>query len=181
MRWLPLLVLGWFGQAACSSTEVTFHCQSSDQCTLNGQIGHCENRGLCSFSDAACPSGRRYGHYSGASDADACTEFNRCGDGFLRASVEECDDGNTTDGDGCSAQCLACPGDNAFLLPETGHCYTRHDQPATFAAAASACEADGSYLVTYTSGVEIHTVIDRLLRPTTTSNWIGLYDAAKDD
>ncbi|MEK9183831.1 MAG: hypothetical protein AAB890_02045, partial [Patescibacteria group bacterium] len=29
----------------------------------------------------------------------------RCGDGFVRAGVEQCDDGNLKDGDGCSAQC----------------------------------------------------------------------------
>jgi cysteine-rich repeat protein len=28
-----------------------------------------------------------------------------CGDGFLHANAEECDDGNTADGDGCSAVC----------------------------------------------------------------------------
>src|SRR5258706_6982481 len=94
---LRLLFLAWLGLAACSSTEVTFHCQASDQCTKNGQIGHCESTGLCSFADAVCPSGRRYAHYSGATHSDACTEFNRCGDGVVRASVEECDDGNTTD------------------------------------------------------------------------------------
>jgi cysteine-rich repeat protein len=30
---------------------------------------------------------------------------NRCGDGHV-CDDEECDDGNTIDGDGCSAQCL---------------------------------------------------------------------------
>jgi cysteine-rich repeat protein len=204
-----LLLLGWATHSACSSTDVTFHCQSSDQCTQGAKVGRCEATGLCSFLDPTCASGHRYGHLSGAARADACTEcgngrvdpgeecdtaakdtsgsclptcrFNRCGDGFVRTGIEECDDGNTKDGDGCSAQCLSCAGDNALLIPETGHCYTRHDQPATFADAASACQANGSYLVTYTSGVEINTVIDRLLRPTTTSSWIGLYDAAKDE
>jgi cysteine-rich repeat protein len=28
-----------------------------------------------------------------------------CGDGFLQAGVEACDDGNTTDGDGCQGNC----------------------------------------------------------------------------
>ncbi|MEZ4247760.1 MAG: DUF4215 domain-containing protein [Polyangiales bacterium] len=30
----------------------------------------------------------------------------RCGDGFVRTGVEECDDSNTANGDGCSATCL---------------------------------------------------------------------------
>src|SRR5262249_5356271 len=148
-------VLASLGVVACSSTEVTFHCRSSDQCVLGGQVGKCEASGFCSFTDATCASGRRYGHLSEATRADRCTEcgngkvdpgeecdvgakdatgsclptcrFNRCGDGFVRTSVEECDDGNTNDGDSCSAKCLACAGDHALLLPETGHCYTRHD------------------------------------------------------
>ncbi|MBI4238837.1 MAG: DUF4215 domain-containing protein [Deltaproteobacteria bacterium] len=32
-------------------------------------------------------------------------EFGACGDGILQLSVESCDDGNTTDGDGCSSLC----------------------------------------------------------------------------
>ncbi|CAE7259916.1 unnamed protein product [Symbiodinium sp. CCMP2592] len=39
-----------------------------------------------------------------------------CGDGKL-AGPEECDDGNTDSGDGCSASCLSEPG---FLCPEPG-------------------------------------------------------------
>ncbi|MFM2153837.1 MAG: hypothetical protein RL199_2272, partial [Pseudomonadota bacterium] len=31
----------------------------------------------------------------------------RCGDGIVRAGVEECDDGNRTDGDGCTNACFA--------------------------------------------------------------------------
>jgi hypothetical protein len=88
MRGLGLLAFGWLLQSACSSTEVTFHCKSSDQCTLGAQVGRCEATGLCSFADGACPSGRRYGRYSGA-NADACTE---CGNGKLDPG-EECDTG----------------------------------------------------------------------------------------
>ena len=40
------------------------------------------------------------------------TALARCGDGTLDA-LEECDDGNTVDGDGCDAQCL----DEAGLRP----------------------------------------------------------------
>jgi MYXO-CTERM domain-containing protein len=42
------------------------------------------------------------------SDTDACPATCRdavCGDGFVRADVEDCDDGNTTPGDGCSGDC----------------------------------------------------------------------------
>ena len=42
------------------------------------------------------------------SNTGACTKKckkARCGDGFTQTNVEQCDDGNLKDGDGCSAQC----------------------------------------------------------------------------
>ena len=41
-----------------------------------------------------------------------------CGDGILQGA-EECDDGNTSDGDGCSADCLI-EGMGVPVLPESG-------------------------------------------------------------
>jgi fibro-slime domain-containing protein len=46
--------------------------------------------------------------------ADGCAEVVVCGDGVLQAEVEECDDDNDADGDGCSAKCAveagySCP------------------------------------------------------------------------
>ncbi|MCA9614229.1 MAG: DUF4215 domain-containing protein, partial [Myxococcales bacterium] len=43
-----------------------------------------------------------------AVSTDACVSCvaARCGDGFVRTGVEECDDSNTANGDGCSATCL---------------------------------------------------------------------------
>lgn len=47
----------------------------------------------------------------GGCDADACDEFlvPICGDGIVNGT-EQCDDGNTTPGDGCSASCRLEPG-----------------------------------------------------------------------
>ena len=45
------------------------------------------------------------GNYTVDASAEAVLQCNStCGDG-MRAGLEECDDGNTKDGDGCSAQC----------------------------------------------------------------------------
>ncbi len=33
-------------------------------------------------------------------------KFNKCGDGAIQHEVEECDDGNTNNGDGCSSICV---------------------------------------------------------------------------
>ncbi len=43
----------------------------------------------------------------GATTTGACVKckFAACGDGFVAAGMEECDDGNTNPGDGCSAEC----------------------------------------------------------------------------
>jgi cysteine-rich repeat protein len=58
-----------------------------------------------------------------ATAADAAP--TRCGDGVVVATVEDCDDGNTTAGDGCSAGCRreegwACPTANAPCVTVCG-------------------------------------------------------------
>jgi cysteine-rich repeat protein len=40
----------------------------------------------------------------------SCEYIGVCGDGFRRHSFEQCDDGNTEDGDGCSSSCMIEPG-----------------------------------------------------------------------
>jgi len=48
----------------------------------------------------ACDNGKN----GGALCREDC-QLNTCGDGYLADAVEGCDDGNTVDGDGCSAAC----------------------------------------------------------------------------
>jgi hypothetical protein len=50
------------GSLACAPDDV-FECASDQQC---GGEGVCESTGFCSFPDATCASGRRYGALSGA-------------------------------------------------------------------------------------------------------------------
>ncbi len=70
-------------------------------------------------------------------DDDGCTnkcKKARCGDGIVRAGVEQCDDGNQTPGDGCELNCTpsstgqtvieTCPGWNPEPLGE-GVCTTQ--------------------------------------------------------
>ena len=42
-----------------------YECQQDVQCVSNKGRGYCEVNGLCSFPDATCPSGRRYGDHAG--------------------------------------------------------------------------------------------------------------------
>ena len=54
----------WLGLVfGCSTPD--FLCQSSDDCVSSPDAGICEESGYCSFPDAACPSGQRYGELSG--------------------------------------------------------------------------------------------------------------------
>jgi cysteine-rich repeat protein len=47
-----------------------------------------------------------------------------CGDGTVDATTEECDDGGTVPGDGCSQDCVVeCDGPQTAKHPDTKHCY----------------------------------------------------------
>jgi cysteine-rich repeat protein len=112
----------------------------------------------------------------GDNDAtDGCVDcrFARCGDGAVRAGVEDCDDGNTADGDACNSICLDCTADQSVVWPTSGHCYMRFDAAMTWDAAAADCVARGGYLVSYSS-LEENTFVQTMLTPS--FFWIGLDD-----
>jgi hypothetical protein len=46
--------------------SAAFSCAVETDCTRGGELGTCEPTGFCSFADAACPGGRRYGELSGS-------------------------------------------------------------------------------------------------------------------
>ncbi len=96
-----------------------------------------------------------------------------CGDGRLWHPVEECDDGNQDNGDGCTTLCRRCPqGDPTRLfLPETGHCYTLHRTPVDWPTARTSCLQKGEILATYESSSEAGGVEEAFREMA----WIGLY------
>ena len=49
----------------------SFVCDGDESCRDGGRDGQCEANGSCSFPDAGCPSGRRYGEH-GMSKAGEC-------------------------------------------------------------------------------------------------------------
>jgi cysteine-rich repeat protein len=73
----------------------------------------------------------------------------RCGDGLVRAGLETCDDGNTSDGDGCSATCQRTASTRYEVAPDgltardttTGLTCQRGQSPTsmTYAAAVTSC------------------------------------------
>ncbi|MEM6294543.1 MAG: LamG domain-containing protein [Myxococcota bacterium] len=62
-----LLVFGSYG-----CTREPFGCEADDQCQSEGADGACEANGYCSFPDANCISGRRYGELAGGGLAGLC-------------------------------------------------------------------------------------------------------------
>lgn len=57
--------------AQAPSCAGSFACVDDASC---GDGGQCEASGFCSFADAACPSGRRYGEHASASLANECVD-----------------------------------------------------------------------------------------------------------
>lgn len=49
----------------------TYECSENASCIVGDAMGVCEPEGVCSYSDEACASGRRYGPYAGGL-AEAC-------------------------------------------------------------------------------------------------------------
>jgi cysteine-rich repeat protein len=136
-----------------------------------GLVSHCGN-GVVE-SGETCDDGNE-------EDTDGCLTTCRwatCGDGHLRANVEECDDGNGADGDGCSATCTRCAdGDDRMIWRSNGRCYTRHDRPLPWHEAASACRAIKAHLVSFNVFAELRDVSQRLMKDRSDFYWIGLAD-----
>lgn len=100
-----------------------------------------------------------------------------CGDGTVQAPVEECDDGNHANGDGCSSRCLRCDaGDARFVWAQSGRCYSRHDQALPWHQADAACRAVGAHLASLNAWAEMRQVHTTLLAGRGGHYWTGLSD-----
>jgi cysteine-rich repeat protein len=87
-----------------------------------------------------------------------------CGDGHLDPG-EECDDGNVTNGDGCSQDChIECDSPGEFLSPTSLHCYfAASDHPgASWDDARAFCAAMHADLAAVTSQDELDLVASQL-------------------
>lgn len=90
--WLAALVL-----AGCAKVEA-FECEADVQCFLGDKAGACEPSGFCSFPDAGCPGGKRYGEYAGEGLGGSCVE------GGATSGVTSGD----TSGGACADDCGPC-------------------------------------------------------------------------
>ncbi len=70
MRAVVGLAVGVLLGFACD--DAGFRCSDDDACVRDGSDGTCEPTGFCSFPDAACASGRRYGERVGSGLAREC-------------------------------------------------------------------------------------------------------------
>jgi len=169
------LLLACSALGGCDRGPTEFRCRTPAQCTLAGVAGTCESDGHCSFPDGACPAARRYGRHAPPALAGRCVEQPRCGDGRIGPG-EECDDGNTADDDGCTSRCVRCGADLGaarFGWPQTGACYVRHDQLATWDEAERSCARDGGHLAAFASIYEESAVYRTLLGDAREPHWIG--------
>jgi fibro-slime domain-containing protein len=66
-------------------------------------VGYCGDKKVDSLFGEQCDDGVNMGGYGLC--APGCVLGPRCGDGVIQTPQEDCDDGNTVSGDGCSAIC----------------------------------------------------------------------------
>jgi len=108
--------------------------------------------------------------------ADAAV--GRCGDGRIDTTRGEvCDDGGTTGGDGCAADCLSveCTRPDSIEDPATHHCYWRETTVTSRGSAAATCASRGGYLVRWTGAVaEAAAIYTVVLGNPGGRVWIGL-------
>ena len=78
MRAIALVLMAAIG--GCTPIERDFVCADSAACVREGVAGTCEGNHWCSFPDASCASGRRYGEFAGDGLGLACvTAADSCG------------------------------------------------------------------------------------------------------
>jgi cysteine-rich repeat protein len=99
---------GHLGEACCPPGSSTARCQSGTLCSTTGSGDVCAR---CGALGDACCAGATCGQ--GCCSAGQCVAISGCpsipticGNGALEAG-EICDDGNTSGGDGCAADCLS--------------------------------------------------------------------------
>lgn len=130
------------------------------------------------WEDLACEETRGF----------VCEQAERaCGDGVRQAVLgEECDDGNTLRGDGCTPECrLGCrpPHLGGVVPPEIrgsvsrpggDGCLLELAAALTWSQAKTRCEALGGYLAVPDDEAE-HALVDSFGR-----GWLGLHDAGEN-
>jgi hypothetical protein len=69
--------------AGCTQAITSFACTDNASCRNGSDVGTCQPNGACSFADASCTSGQRYGAASGTGIAGVCVGDEPTGDGGI--------------------------------------------------------------------------------------------------
>jgi len=153
----------------CDEGDLTDGDGCDRNCRLEGSgpLPTCGNGKL--DPNEACDDGN-------ASDGDSCLtgcSWATCGDGRLRAGVEECDYGAPDAAANCTQGCLSCGGeDDQYYRGGNAHCYSVHNDAVTEQEARRACQMEGGDLWTLTSELESNDVIAKLALDG--RYWLGL-------
>ncbi|OGQ10655.1 MAG: hypothetical protein A2138_18325 [Deltaproteobacteria bacterium RBG_16_71_12] len=101
-----------------------------------------------------------------------------CGDGVAYPALgESCDDGNTSGGDGCPANCGATSGQPIAAGTAPGAAiYVAFDDPLPFAEARARCTSVLGHLATPTSGAENAALAAVVARLASLGAWLGFTD-----
>ena len=115
----------------CPIASATCPADAKRTSVCRAAAGDCDVAESCNGVSNSCPSNTLKPNGTSCNDGDVCTSPDECqsgscvggavtcGNGTVETSCgEECDDGNTQDGDGCSADCLA-EGGGIPVLPES--------------------------------------------------------------
>lgn len=152
-----LALVGGFGAAACSQNWDALDPRLGQSTGGTEPVGG--SPGGPGGSGATSNGGQGGDGSGGTPDAGGTGQGGSvvasCGNGVIESPVEECDDGDVVDADGCSATCtVECAG---FVDGDTFHCYELHPGLSSWVEARDACLARGRgfYLVTFGSQAEL--------------------------
>jgi hypothetical protein len=142
-----------------------FECASDPQCTRAGAQGTCETVGFCSFPDATCTSGSRFGDVSGKYTQQCVGDVGDTPD----ASI----DGGFTVPDG-----FGCPVGYATLTGVLDRAYRRIGTSTSWESQVAACRADGANVYLAIPGDA--TELQAILTLASSDVWVGISDIATE-
>jgi hypothetical protein len=130
-------IAGVAGAWACGSAGA-FACADDSMCAGTAALGVCEPSGYCSFPDAECPSGRRYGARAPAELADACVEPSDPTSAGVTDDGAEASGDTTTDDSTTTASATSITTTTPVDPTSDGDAETVDGGPTTSDASASA-------------------------------------------
>ena len=143
-----------------------FECASDPQCTRAGAQGTCEAVGFCSFPDATCTNGRRFGDVSGKYTQQCVGEVGNGSDAAI--------DGGFMVPDG-----LGCPVGYATLTGVPNRVYRRIGTSTSWQNQVMACRADGANV--YLAIPDDATELLAILTLASSDVWVGVDDIATEN